>query len=345
MGKKYTTLKDIARSLGVSTTTVYKVLHGHPDISKSTREKVLKAIEEFGYIKNEIASTLRSAKTNAIGFIVPEISNPFYEPVILGMTQATRDRGYDLFIVNLPRNRKEDIDKAIENLMMRRMDGIIIAANITQLDERDFRRYRLKERAIAFGLAFPTTFMDVITPNNFKGGYIATKHLIDIGRKRIAILHASDFEKERNLKERFQGYIKALKDHGMNLNKELIFVEKEPSGRTNSMFEAYDLIRKKIKEVEFDAIFCYNDELAYGAIEALKDENVEIPEDVAIVGYDDLEFSKLISPSLTSVKFDKYHLGYRAVEMLLERLENPSMEPRLELVDVDLVIRESTAGV
>jgi len=135
--------------------------------------------------------------------------------------------------------------------MMRRIEGIIIAADITQLDERDFRRYKLRERAITFGLTFPTTFMDVITPNNLKGGYIATKHLIDIERKKIAILHTSDFEKERNMKERFQGYIKALRDHGMSPEEELIFVEKEPSGRANSMFEAYDLIRKKVREVEF----------------------------------------------------------------------------------------------
>ena len=146
------------------------------------------------------------------------------------------------------------------------------------------------------------------------------------------------------MKERYQGYLKALRDWGLKPDEDLVFVEEKPSRKEDSMYEAYKVLKEKIGKVDFDALFCYNDEIAYGAIEALKDAGVAIPEEVAVVGYDDLTYSKLISPSLTSVSFDKYALGYRGVEMLLERINDPSMNVRVELVDVGLEIRESTVG-
>ncbi len=344
MRKKYVTLKDVANYLGVSTTTVYKALKGHPDISRSTRDKVIDAINKLGYIKNDAASSLRSSKTFTIGFIVYGISNPFYEPVIRGMTHAAEDKGYDLLTFPTSENTREKLEKALETMMKKRVDGLIIAADVTLVDKNVLRKYRLRTNSIAFGLMFKEIQTDVISPNNFKGGYIATKHLLEIGRKRIAMLHTFDFSREKNLRERYQGYVKALKEYGLKPDKKLLFVESKPSRREDSMCEAYKIVRKKLKEIKFDAIFCYNDEVAYGALEALKDEGVKVPEEVAVVGYDDLEFSKIISPPLTSVTFDKYLLGYRSVEMLVERIENPEMDLRAEFIDVDLAVRESTIG-
>jgi len=233
----------------------------------------------------------------------------------------------------------ETIRYNIENLLKKRVDGVIITASMMNLKEEDYKRYRVKETCVAFGTVFPSGKFDVISPDNFKGGYIATKHLIDIGCKKIAMLHAPDFEIEKDLKERFQGYVKALEDNGIEVSEELIFVQRVTSEKSYDAQESYKTIREKLRKVEFDGLFCYNDEMAYGAIEAIKEEGLRIPEDVAIVGYDDIEFSRMLSPSLTSVTFDKYTLGYRAFKMLLERLNDSEMEAETELVDVSLAVK------
>ncbi|MDN5338496.1 MAG: hypothetical protein PWQ20_1566 [Thermotogaceae bacterium] len=344
MRKKYITLKDIANMLGVSTTTIHKALKGHPDISPETRDKVLKLVEELGYIKNDTASNLRRSQSNTIAFIVTGISNPFYELVIKGMTHAAEKYGYVLLITNLINNSAKTIRHNIENLLRKRIDGFIIAANILNLDDSDYKKFRIRESCVAFGTVFPSGKFDIISPDNFKGGYIATKHLIEIGRKKIAMLHSTNFESEKKLKERFQGYIKALKDHSIEFHEELLFVQKLSSEKAYDTQGAYLTIKEKLEEVEFDGLFCYNDEIAYGAIEAIKEKGLKIPEDIAVVGYDDLEFSHMISPSLTSITFDKYKLGYKTVEMLIERIKNPELEPRTELIDVGIVVRKSTVS-
>jgi len=341
--KKYVTLKDIAEMLGVSVTTVHKAIKGHPDISPKTRKKVLSLVDELGYIKNETASNLRQSQSNTIAFIVSGISNPFYELVIKGMTHAAKKYGYVLLITNLIDNSAETIRYNIENLLKKRIDGFIIAADMMNLNDSDYKKYRIKESSVAFGTVFPSGNFDIISPNNFEGGYVATEHLIDIGCKKIAMLHASNFKNEKKLRERFQGYVAALKNHGIEFSKELVFVQKPFFDKSYDTKYAYQTIKEKLETTEFDGLFCYNDEIAYGAIEAIKEKGLRIPEDIAVVGYDDLEFSHMISPSLTSITFDKYKLGYRAVEMLIERINNPAMDLRTELIEIEIVVRESTS--
>ncbi|GAB4317349.1 LacI family DNA-binding transcriptional regulator [Pseudothermotoga elfii] len=344
MKKRYTTLKDIAKALGVSVTTVHKALNGHPDVSEETRKRVLEVTEKLGYIKNETASNLRTSGSNTIAFISSNISNPFYEQVIKGMNQAAEDFGYMLLITNLINDSRDDLVRSIEILMKKRIDGLIIAANMLALNHQDLRKYKIREFCVAFGTVFPPEEFDVVSPNNFKGGYIATKHLIESGCKKIAMLHSSNFEIEKNLNERFKGYLRALQDHNIEFSQELLFIQKQFMSKSYGTQSAYKILKEKLKTTQFDGLFCYNDETAYGAIEAIKESGLRIPEDIAVVGYDNLEFSRMISPQLTSITFDKYKLGYKAVEMLLERINHPELNPRIELIDVKIVVRESSKG-
>lgn len=331
MKKRYITIKDIAKAANVSINTVSRALNNKPDINAKTKEKVLKIAEELGYVKNITASSLRNRKSKTIGVIFKDITNPFFVEVLKGIEKATKENDYSLILMDIEKDYELE-KKAIQIMAEKRVDGILISP--VRKEKKKFNKImNLNIPYVIIGDHFEEMNADEIYANDLKGGYLATKHLIERGRKKIVFLNV----KNHNFvsQSRLQGYKKALKEAKIRINNKIIFDIKE------DVNDAY----KKILEIlenglSFDSIFCFNDILAYGAIKALREKGIEIPKEIMVVGYDDIIYSSIID--LTTIRIPKFELGYKAFHILFDKM-NHKVNKRTKIVlDVELIERKTT---
>ncbi|MDI3495548.1 MAG: LacI family transcriptional regulator [Pseudothermotoga sp.] len=330
--KRYVTIVDIAKRAGVSINTVSRALNNKPDISEDTKKRILSIARELGYIKNITASLLRQKQTQTVGVILADSSNPFYAEVLKGIEAASRKYGYQIILMNTERVYQNEVN-AIELLFQRRVDGLLIAP--VQEKDEDIKKLSRKDiPAVILGRHFEDIEIDEIYNDDLKGGYIAANHLLENGRNKTLIICGPLYNSAARM--RVEGFRKALCDHGIEFDRRRVFIT------DINIEDGYTAIKNALEErIKFDSVFCYNDLVAFGAIKALKEMNFSLPEEVAVVGYDDIIFSSFICPSLTTVKIKKYEMGFEAFRMLLERMRGKRKRARKILLDVELIVRES----
>jgi len=327
------TIKDIAKVANVSTATVSKVLNNKDQrISTETRELVLKIAKEKKYIRNSMARSLVTKKTNTIGLILPDITNPFFPELARGAEDKANEAGYMIMFANTDDNADKE-SRYLNMLAEKMVDGIILTQSAHKegnsetlealklpivLIDRDMELKNIKGRVLV---------------DNFNGAYDGVSYLIKKGHKKIAFI-TGPFSTTTS-KDRLKGYEKALTDHNISINRDLIF-EGEYKGQWGVQ-ATHMLLDQK---ADVDAIFCGNDLIAINVIKTLKKKNIKVPEDIAIVGYDNIQFSEMIEPSLTTVNQPVYEMGYKAVELLIDILEGKVYEKIIQL-ETNLVIRES----
>ncbi len=325
----YVTIRQIAEVAGVSVNTVSRALNGKPDVNENTRQRVLEIAKELGYVPNRSALSLKKQKTHIVGVIVEDNANPFWAEVLKGVESAAKSHGYHVILVNTSRDYQEEVE-GIQMLLERRVDGLLIAPNQEKYDDL-FELKRLKVPFVIMGrhvkeledIGVPMVYSDEV-----RGGYIATKHLIERGCKRIAFVGAQSYNTASQ--ERCEGYRKALTEAGMEVNENLIKtggIEIEGGYKT-----VMELLKKG---QQFDGIFAYNDLMAFGVLKALKESNLRVPDDIKVIGYDDIAYSSIINPSLTTMKMRKKLIGERSFNLLFE------LEEKIVL-NTDLIQREST---
>ncbi|MCW1300599.1 MAG: LacI family transcriptional regulator [Candidatus Parvarchaeota archaeon] len=331
----YLKLKDIAEKLHISTSSVSKALNGRFDVSNKTRDEVLKIANELGYIPNKSAVSLRKQKTYIMGVIVEDNSNPFWSEVLRWIEKELRGKGYHILFVNTNRDYKNELD-AIDIFLQRRLDGLLIVP--TESDYEDL--IELSNKGIKFvimGRDIKNDKLNVsmVYTDDIYGGYIATKHLIEKGCKRIAFIGAQTYNSSSKL--RFEGYKKALDESGLALDNSLIKFNNNLQGSfLLEIEESYNCVFSLVKDgVHFDGIFSYNDVMAFGVLKALNELRISIPDNVKVIGYDDILYSSIIFPKLTTVRTDKKLLGETAVSLLFD--------PDIKRVSLkgNLVIRET----
>ena len=329
------TLDDVAKLAGVSTATVSRVINNYPHVRKSVREHVQKVIDETGYQPNVAARSLASNRTNVVGLVIPNsVSNfftdPYFSRLTEGIAYACNENDYvlSLFIFN----SKEIEHKLFPRLTRRGMvDGIIIQSTglhdeaINYLTEGDIP-YVIAGRSIN---APQASYVDV---ENRSGAFKATMHLIQLGRKRIATITGT-LDTSVGL-DRLEGYRKALEDSRIDIDESLI-----TEGDFTELGSYY--ATKRLLVHNPDAIFVASDTMATGTIQALREENISIPKDIALVGFDDLPPSRSATPPLTTVRQPIRRFGTTLMETLLDILENGPEPPRKIIFDTELVIRES----
>jgi len=333
--KKFITIKDISKEVGVSINTVSRALNDKPDINEKTKEKILQKAKEMGYVKNTFASMMKSQKSKIIGVVIPDSSNPFFSEVFKGIEEEARKSDYQTMIINTEGKYNLE-EKAISTMIERRVDGVLLFPmqnNYTDIEKLLSEKYPL----VLVGRGVENWNVDEIYNNEVKGGYLATKHLIDKGCNRIVMISAEKFNTAA--RDRENGYMKALKESKLsyqkieNINKihEGLYIE-----------EGKKIIENILMRETIDGVFCYNDLIAYGVIKELKENNKKIPEEIKVVGYDDIRFSKIFSPSLTTVSVNKEKMGKEAFNMLLRRIENIDSTTMNITLDVELIERESS---
>ena len=329
---KYITLKMVAEKAEVSVNTASRAINNKPDINLETKKRILQVAKELGYIRNAAAVALRTKKTGTIGVVIADNRNPFYAEVLNGMEEAAREKNYHIILANTQRNYRKE-EEAINLLLAKRVDGLLI----TPVQDKDDDIKNLIDANIPFvvvGRDFKNIEVDAVYNDEIKGGFLATEYLIKKGHKRVALING--FLHKSPAKGRLEGYKKVLKKYGIPFDDALVTVGdidvKDGYERTKQLLK---------KNLDFTAIFAYNDMMAFGAMQAVKEKGLRIPEDIGLVGYDDIPFSSLISPSLTTIRLKKKELGAESVKLLLSRINGNRKKTKKVMLDVELQIRES----
>lgn len=333
------TIKDIARELGISPSTVSRALKDHPDISVETKKAVNALSEKLNYQPNIVALNLRQKKTNTIGVIIPEIVHFFFSTIISGIEDVAYQAGYNVIIAQSNESYQREVTD-MKALFNSRVDGMLLSLS------RETTNFDHIESIISKGV--PIVFYDrmydsptssKVIVDDYAGAKEAVLHMVDQGCKRIAHLMAAP-----NLIisiDRLKGYQDALTESKLELNKE--YVMECYSGT----FEEGKRATKKLLSLPNppDAIFANNDPMAMGAMMAIKEKGLRIPEDIAIVGFSNWFFGEVMDPSLTSVDQPGFEMGQEAARMLIKQIESKDKgEPVLEtkILKTKLVIRNSS---
>ncbi|MCE7071482.1 LacI family transcriptional regulator [Dyadobacter sp. CY327] len=336
------TIKDIAKALGLSTSTVSRALRNSYEINPETKKLVMEYAERMNYRPNPIALSLRDSKSKSIGVIIPEIANHFFSQLINGIESIAYNLGYHVVIFQ----SHESYEREVANtnyLVSRKVDGLLIS--LSSLTTNLFHFQDLMERGL------PIVFLDRV-PNdiethkvvvdNFAGSYEATEHLIKTGRKRIAHLTSPIYLSITT--ERLAGYKQALEDYGLPFDESYVKycyhggkVAEENEAAVQEMLEMPE---------PPDAIFTASDRLTTGCMSVFQKHNIKVPEQIAIVGFTNISVAELLNPPLTAVVQPAMEMGQQAVELLIRLIEHPQKTDVFETrsLKTSLIIRESTAG-
>ena len=331
---KRATIRDVASHAGVSHQTVSRVINGNPNVSVITREKVLATISELGYVPSPMARGLISNRTHSIGIVADDISDQFFARVVAGAERAARERGYYLMIGSV---EPDDDERGYLRLMLeRRVEGLLLARPSVPLQPSDLVPVmQAGVPIVSVGSSHvPGLAVDV---DNRQGGYDATTHLLEHGHRSIAtIVGPRDWP---SADARLSGYRDALLEAGIAGTPEL--VERGVDWGLESGRAATD--RLLASGLPFTAIFAQSDLIALGAIRRLRLEGLSVPNDVSIVGYDDVPIAAYVDPPLTTVHQPMREVGEYAAGLILERIAGNEPDSGPHLLPASLVVRQSTA--
>jgi LacI family transcriptional regulator len=334
-----TTIYDIAKELNISAATVSRALNNNPKISKSTCKLVMETATKLNYKQNKLALALRSGKSNNIGVIVPRIDSNFFASVIRGIEEELYPNKYNVIICQTHEDEKREIEN-INTLLNAQVDGILMSiSDVSSQNDRVIKRVIEKNvPLIFFDRKKNVDGVSSVTINDFEGGYIATKHLIDEGHKRIA--HLSGNQSLEIYENRFNGYKQALLDNGIEFNESYVL-------QSRSSVDAGIIGAKSLLQLETppDAIFSSSDFAALGAIQEIKEQGIRIPEDFCVVGFGNEPFTKFMELSISSVDQSPLEMGKMAAKVFLEQInnhENFKMEKKVVLKP-ELHIRKSSS--
>ncbi|MFA3784200.1 LacI family DNA-binding transcriptional regulator [Melioribacteraceae bacterium 4301-Me] len=337
-----TTIKDVAKKAGVSIATVSLAIQNNSRISTATRNKVLRVIKELNYHPSRSAKGLVTKTTGNIGFVLTDDhflkTEPFYTMIFLGTEFVTRGNNYYVLLATIKREFTED-DELPRFILEQSVDGIIIAGKVPEIFLRKLSSYNIPLVFVDF---FPPTGKhSVVMVDNINGGFIATKHLIDLGHKNIAFLGADITHP--SISERLTGYKQALESSNIKIDPKLIITDEDYPARQNGYNAAKRLLEMS-KSVT--AIFACNDAMAIGVMQYCADNHINIPNDISLVGFDDVEADLMLNPPLTTVRVPKVELGIEAMNMIISMISDKSNHhPKKILVPVELIIRNSTKRI
>jgi LacI family transcriptional regulator len=335
--KRRPTQADVANLAGVSQTTVSQVLNDADiAIPEETRQRILDAMNELGYVPNRMARSLRSGETCTIGMIVPDSANPFFAEVARGVEDASFEQGYSVILCNSDGNLDKELLYS-DVLTEMQIDGILfIAAGLSKEHIQTLQERRIP--LVVVDREIPDIALDSVLADNTKGGWLATRHLIELGHHRIGCIQGpSDLSPSA---DRIIGYRRALEEAGIPVDEEIIV-------RGGFQYEGGHQATRRLLAGEKPptAIFACNDLMAVGAISAAVEMGYQIPDDLSVVGYDDLPLARFANPPLTTVVQPKHEIGTIAATMLLERIRDMDAPSHRRVLDTSMCVRRSTAHV
>jgi len=327
------TMAQVAREAQVSLMTVSRVINDKEGVSQATRERVQAVIEQLDYHPSDIARGLVTKRTGTLGLVVPDVANPFFAEVARGAEHVAYDAGYNVFLCNTDEDTQREL-KVLRSLEEKRVDGVVVCSS--RLEESVLEEaVASHQAAVLFSRRLESEDVCVVMIDDRAGGQMATQHLLQIGRRAIGFL--SGPPSSQSGRWRAEGYRAALAAAGVSYNPNWTryCVPTVEGGR--------EIARELLTaDPELTALFCHNDLVAIGALQACADLGRAVPADVAIVGYDDIPLAALVSPSLTTCRVPRYEMGSQAMQLLLEKVSGCVGEECKEIIfQPELVVRDS----
>lgn len=328
------TIKDIAEETGFSYATVSRALNNKYGVKPDTRERIIAVAQARGYSPNALARGLVKKKSDTIGLIIPDISNPFFPQVARGVEDAAKAKGYSVFLCNTNYESSQEA-RYLQLLVEKRVDGIILtsgfqsSASSKALPTDSIPMVSLCSR-------FDNIQNSFVVIDNERGGFIATKHLIEQGYDSIGFIGAKNVDFSDD--QRFRGYRQALDKFNIPFEESYVFAGnmKRESG--------YEIVKRIIAEPNPPrAFFVENDLMALGVVQGIKESGLKVPDDIAVVGFDDITFAAFPEIGLTTVRQPKYEMGKLAAEILLDYIINGTQESKKYILEPELIIRTSSS--
>ncbi len=330
--KKRITIEDVAEAAGVSRQTVSRAINDKDEISPATKKRVMEAVEKLGYRPNRLAQGMVTQRTYTIGLILSNIDNPFFPEVTRGVQDAAQAKGYNVLLCNTDDNAEIEVQE-LHSLGAQRVDGIILFSH--QASDEDLRGFADSFYPIVvINRIFDHPNVSVMMVDNYNGAQLVADYFIDQGHSQMGMLTNSS--PSNSEVRRLRGFKERIIEKGLDLPDERIVTAPATleGGRqaAHQLFDSYP---------DTTAIFTYNDLMALGGIRASLERGLKIPDEIAIIGFDNISFAAIATPSLSSVHVDKYGIGKQAMDRLLAMIDSPGAEfPPIKL-GVELVSRES----
>lgn len=333
------TLRDVAEKADVSIATVSRVINNPNKVSEDTLERVRQTMRRLDYNPSRVAQRLRGSKgkSKMLGLIIPDIQNPFYSNIVRGIEDVAYRNNYAVILCNSDENAEKE--KFYLNVLhSESVDGILLPP---------IHQYgRVVEEIVELGIPlvcvdrkFSKVSVDTVVINNYKGAYSAVTHLVEKGHKKISII--TSLTKFSSFQERKEGYKKALEDNGINIDEKLI---KEADPRSSE--HAKEITLKLLGSNDPpSALFVTNNLMGLGALQAIKELGLQIPEDISLIVFDEMPWATITTPTITTVKQPAYEMGRRAAELCFQRIEDPDRDHVEIMMNAELIVRESTARV
>jgi LacI family transcriptional regulator len=318
---RITTLKSVAQELGLSESTVSRVLNGHADkyrISSKTKKAVLRLADKLQYSPNRLARSLRLSKTHTIGLIIPDISNPFFATITRFIENNANQHGYTVMVCDTEENTSKE-KESLDILLSRQVDGLVVMP-VGKQSEHFERIKDLHLPVVLVDRYFPEVGLPYVATNNFQGVYDAVSYMIQNGHKSIACVQGL-CETMANI-ERVKGYRQALVDHNLKVDETLIAGEN--FGAENGYVHTKLLLSR---ESRITAVMALSNLIALGAIRAIREKGLHIPDDISIIGFDDQPYCAYLEPPLTTVAQNEAEMGRIAIDLLLKQIEGDNHNP------------------
>lgn len=331
------TVRDVARAAGVSAITVSRVVNASGPVNISTRQRVEKAIADLHYVPNGMAKSLKSRQTNTLALVLTDITNPFWTTVARGVEDTAAANGYHVILCNTDEDAEKE-QNYINILIQRRIDGLILAPSTNNTEQLNLLK-RYSTPCVLIDRHVDGMKMDIVRGDNVEGGRILTEHLIGKGHSKIAIIsgpiHISTTQ------ERLEGYKQALETNGIPINANFIKHGSFKEGSSEQLVKELLALSPRPS-----AIVAMNNLMCIGALKALRDAGLDVPEDMALVSFDDIPQASAIYPFLTVCVQDAQNMGRIATELLMERIANKASDaPREIVLGTTLIVRESSGAL
>jgi len=326
------TMSDVAREAGVSLMTVSRVVNDKQDVSAATRQRILRVIEQLGYRPSGIARGLATQRTRTLGLVVPDIANPFFSDLARGAEHEAYAKGYNVFLCNTEEDTKRE-HSVLQSLEDKRVDGVVLCSSRLGHDElRAALDYH--SAVVLVNLPLHEDHVGSVLVDDVTGGYIATRHLLQAGHRTVGFLAGPPASQSG--RQRAKGYRAALTAAELPYNAEWVrhcFPMVQGAQET-----ACALLKD---HSELTALFCYNDLVAVGVLQACTALGCRVPDDLAVVGFDDIALAALVTPPLTTCRVPRYELGVQAMRLLLDHIDGCPGECKEVILQPELIIRAS----
>jgi len=327
------TIKDVARESGVNISTVSRALNGSYGVNDQTREHVIAVAARLNYRPNRVARGLVTGRSHSLALVLSDIRNPFFAEVARGAEDAARGGNCDLVLCNSDLNADKQM-QYVQSLLEKRIDGILMNSVSMLSQEQQAQLVASGVPIVLLNRSASNRTFSTVCADNESGGALAAKYLFDLGHRKIA--HLTGPRQHGNLTDRARGFVRALQTAAHPVQPTVLH------GKFNFGGGA-ELTRKLLDEhPDITAIFAANDVMAFGVVRAALDRGLRIPEDLSLIGFDNIEFSGIVHPPLTTIHQPKYEMGYAAVEILLRLArEKAKQTPEHRLLGVEIMERQS----